>query len=418
MRVAYVCADPGVPVFGTKGSSVHVQEIVRAWRRAGADVTVYCVRAGNDRPADLTGLDVVERPPRRAEPAAREAPSAWAEPSPREELAAREGALEEAALALADTVLRDGCDVVYERYSLFSPALSVVAGALGVPAVLEVNAPLIEEQQRYRQLFDVDLAESTLRRNAVAADAVACVSEPVLRWVKRRVPEARTVLAPNGVNTSRITARPAGAWPSGRRAGPRAGGQGQRRFTVAFTGTLKPWHGVPDLLAAVALANADPESTGRWTVRIIGDGPGRRDLERLAAELGVDAEFTGAVPPDSVPRLLHECDAAAAPYPHPESGQDHYFSPLKVYEYLAAGMPVIATSVGQIPSIIEQERTGLMVPACDPAAFAAALNRLAADGALREWLGIQARAAAVEHHSWDGVLSLITAALASRQEVA
>lgn len=59
MRVAYVCADPGVPVFGTKGSSVHVQEIVRAWRRAGADVTVYCVRAGNDRPADLDRKSVV-----------------------------------------------------------------------------------------------------------------------------------------------------------------------------------------------------------------------------------------------------------------------------------------------------------------------------------------------------------------------
>lgn len=406
MRVAYVCADPGVPVFGTKGSSVHVQEIVRAWRRSGADVTVYCVRAGNDRPADLAGLDVVELPPRRAEPSARG------------ELAAREGALEEAALALADTVLRDGCDVVYERYSLFSPALSVMSGALGVPAVLEVNAPLIEEQQRYRQLFDVDLAESTLRRNAVAADAVACVSEPVLWWVKQRVPQARTVLAPNGVNTSRITARPAGAWPSGRRAGPQAGSKDQSRLTVAFTGTLKPWHGVPDLLEAVALANAAPKYTGLWAVRIIGDGPGRPDLERLAAQLGVDAEFTGAVAPDSVPRLLHECDAAAAPYPQPEPGQDHYFSPLKVYEYLAAGMPVIATSVGQIPSIIEQERTGLMVPAGDPAAFAAALNRLAADAALRERLGTQARAAAVEHHSWDGVLSLITAALASRQEVA
>jgi glycosyltransferase involved in cell wall biosynthesis len=394
MRVAYICADPGVPVFGTKGSSVHVQEMVRAWRRAGADVTVYCVRAGNDKPADLGGLDVVERPPRKAEPAG------------------RERAVEEAAYSLGDTALRDGCDVAYERYSLFSPALSLVAGTLGVPAVLEVNAPLIEEQQRYRQLFDVGLAESMLRRNALAADAVACVSEPVLRWVKQRVPEARTVLAPNGVNTDRITARP---WerPAGRPGRPGSG-----RFVVAFTGTLKPWHGVPDLLEAVARANADPDRAGLWTVRIIGDGPGRPDLERLAARLGVEAEFTGAVLPESVPRLLHECDAAAAPYPQPEPGQDHYFSPLKVYEYLAAGMPVIATAVGQIPAVIEHGRTGLTVPAGDPAAFAAALKRLASDTALRERLGTQARAAAVEHHSWDGVLSLITAALASRQEVA
>ena len=139
MRVAYVCADPGVPVFGTKGSSVHVQEIVRAWRRAGADVTVYCTRAGTDRPADLAG-------PRRRRTPAPPAAAAGEE---------RERAIGEAAVALAEAVVRDGCDVVYERYSLFSPALAMVAGALRVPAVLEVNAPLIEEQQRYRQLFDV-----------------------------------------------------------------------------------------------------------------------------------------------------------------------------------------------------------------------------------------------------------------------
>nr|WP_031283401.1 hypothetical protein [Kocuria sp. UCD-OTCP] len=62
MRLAYVCADPGVPVFGTKGASVHVQEILRAWRARGAEVRLYATRVGDDVPADLADVPVVHVP--------------------------------------------------------------------------------------------------------------------------------------------------------------------------------------------------------------------------------------------------------------------------------------------------------------------------------------------------------------------
>jgi glycosyltransferase involved in cell wall biosynthesis len=282
----------------------------------------------------------------------------------------------------------------------------VVARVLEVPSVLEVNAPLIEEQQRYRRLLDVKKAETVLRRNAGTADVVACVSEPVVRWVRDRVPTARTVLTPNGVNVERITPR-------------RPGRRNPRHLTVAFVGTLKPWHGVPCLLHAVALANGQAtEPDRRWRVKVIGDGPGREELERLAASLGVETDFTGAVPPAAVPGLLDECDSAAAPYPPEAPGQDDYFSPLKVYEYMAAAMPIIASAVGQIPSIVDDGRTGILVAPGEPASLAAALARLAEDPELRERLGAQARAAAVERFSWNGVLSRITSALAAARRVA
>ena len=387
-RVAYLCADPGVPVFGTKGSSVHVQEIVRAWRGAGAAVTVYCTLLGTERPRDLADLDVVEVKPDSV-------------PGP-----ARERAIQDAALSLVDEVLRHGCGLFYERYSLFSPALSVVARVLDVPSVLEVNAPLIEEQQRYRQLLDVKKAETVFRRNAATADVVACVSEPVVRWVHARVPTARTVLAPNGVNVDRITAR-------------RPGRRNPDHLTVGFVGTLKPWHGVPGLLHGVALANqqtVDPAL--RWQLLVVGDGPGREDLERLAASLGVPAEFTGAVPPAAVPGLLADCDAAAAPYPPDAPGQDDYFSPLKVFEYMAAALPVIASAVGQLPYIIQHGRTGILVPPGEPAALADALLRLGEDPGLRDRLGREARSDAVLRFSWSGVLSRITAALPPARRLA
>ena len=83
-----------------------------------------------------------------------------------------------------------------------------------------------------------------------------------------------------------------------------------------------------------------------------------------------------------------------------------------------AAMPIIASAEGQIPSIIDDGRTGILVPPGEPEALAAALTRLADDPALRERLGDQARREAVERFSWNDVLSRITAALPAARRMA
>ena len=132
MRIAYVTVDPGIPVFGTKGASVHIQEVVRELIRRGHDVTVHTTRAGRDIPDDLAGLKVIETRIEADDPAA------------------RERAQQEVSARIAARIIADGADLVYERYSLFSTALAEVTDATGAVGVLEVNAPLIEEQRSHR----------------------------------------------------------------------------------------------------------------------------------------------------------------------------------------------------------------------------------------------------------------------------
>ena len=72
MRIAYVTVDPGIPVFGTKGASVHIQEGGRELIRRGHDVTVHTTRAGRDIPDDLAGLEVIETRIDADDPGARE----------------------------------------------------------------------------------------------------------------------------------------------------------------------------------------------------------------------------------------------------------------------------------------------------------------------------------------------------------
>ncbi|MGG7442156.1 glycosyltransferase [Zafaria sp. J156] len=374
LRVAYVCLDPGIPVFGSKGASVHVQEIVRALRARGAAVTLYCARTGGAPPADLDGLRVVERRLGRGPAAEREL--------------AQIRASREAARRIAD----DGADLVYERYSLFSTVLAELGGQ-GVPGILEVNAPLIDEQRRHRELHHEGRALEVARAQIGAAVRTVCVSGAVADWARGHAPVGaadRVRVVANGVNTDRI--RPGtGTAPS---AVP----------TVVFVGTLKPWHGVETLIDAVAA------SAGRWRLRIVGDGPLRGALEDRAAALGPAAagrvEFTGAVAPERIGPLLGDAELAAAPYPA-ASEAESYFSPLKIYEYLAAGLPVVGSRVGQVPGIVDDGRTGVLVEPSDAGALAAALDALAADPARREGMARAARAEAVEHHGWDRVLDRI-----------
>lgn len=391
-RVAYVCADPGIPVFGTKGASVHLQELVRAWRARGAQVEVYAVRLGDreQAPADLADLVVHEVPLPPADAAG-------------DRLAAREQAQRRAADELARRVVAAAPDVVHERYSLFSTVLERVREQLGTGSttVLEVNSPLIDEQRRHRGLVDGAAAEAALAAQVRAADVVACVSQPVADWVRSGVGHARSsrqpgrsdhdhvIVTPNGVNTERI--RPV---TPDLRGDP----------VVVFVGTLKPWHGVEDLVAAAARAQVP------WRLRIVGDGPQREAVLRMAERHRLDVELTGAVPPDRVPAVLEGAAVAVAPYP---ATDDHYFSPLKVYEYAAAGLPVVASRIGQIPTVVRDGETGLLVPPSDPTALAGAIDALAADLDRARELGAAGRRLVSARHTWHHVLDATLAPVAN-----
>ena len=371
MRVAYLCLDPGVPIFGSKGASVHVQEIIRSWRARGADVTIYCTRPGSDIPADLADVPVV------------------VQPIPKGSGVERERAQAAAAATLADRVIADGATVAYERYSLFSDALARVTSALNIPGFLEVNAPLIDEQRIHRSLVGEDVALETLQRQVAAAARTVCVSQPVAEWVKERVSiehHSTVAVVPNGVNVNRIRPTPETAGSP----------------VVVFVGTLKPWHGVETLIQAKAVASTD------WALRIVGAGPEGERLRELAASSGTTVEFTGAITPELIPAALAGCAVATAPYPAMEDANDQYFSPLKIYEYCAAGLPVVASRVGQVPSIIDDGVTGLLVDPSDPAALAAAIDDLAGAPLARAAMSNAARTMATDHHSWDSVLDRIT----------
>jgi glycosyltransferase involved in cell wall biosynthesis len=283
-------------------------------------------------------------------------------------------------------------DLVYERYALWSFAGMEHARAAGVPGLLEVNAPLIEEQAEYRTLVDRLGAEEVARRVFRAATVLLAVSAEVASYLGGyHQARGRIHVVPNGVNPERFS-------PGLRHLR----GPGEK-FVVGFVGSLKPWHGLPTLVEAFSHLHRRYPDTH---LVVVGDGPERTRLLDDLTRHGLCAAATlcGAVSPAEVPRLLAGMDAAVAPYPQ---HTPFYFSPLKVYEYMAAGVPVVASRVGQVAELIEHGVTGLLCPPGDALALAAALEELKEAPGLGQRLGEEARATVLRGHTWETVAERI-----------
>ncbi len=391
MRVAYVSADPGVPIYGNKGCSIHVQEVVRALKTYGAEVDIFAARVGGDPPPGLEDVAVYPL----VEQAVGRVLKYKTRPTTGD-AAARERAAMRMNRGLMHALRRHGpFDVVYERYSLWGFAGMRFARQQGIPGVLEVNAPLIQEQAEHRTLCDKAAATRIAERSFSAAHTIVAVSAAVAEYVREITGTvARLTVIPNGVDPSRF--------PLPDIQKPRARGAG---FTVGFVGTLKPWHGVSTLVDAFAeLHREDPTSR----LVVVGDGPMRVEVTQRLDALGLSAvsRLTGAVAPQSIPALLSTMDAAVAPY---AARSGFYFSPLKILEYMAAGLPIVASRMGQIEDLISDGETGLL---CEPSCVRSLAERLLwlRDApALRQELGSAARAAVLKDHTWLDVTQRIFA---------
>jgi len=149
---------------------------------------------------------------------------------------------------------------------------------------------------------------------------------------------------------------------------------------VGSVGTLRPEKRFDVLLRAAARLVAWPG----FRVVIVGAGPERGRLERLAAELGLaDAVMLLGARTD-VPDVIRAFDVAV-------NCSDFEGTPLSVLEYMDAGLPVVAARVGGLPSLIDDGVHGLLVPRRDPAALADALDELLADGDRRRAMGAAGR---------------------------
>jgi glycosyltransferase involved in cell wall biosynthesis len=301
---------------------------------------------------------------------------------------------------LKNIIKETNIDVVHERATLFgfSASLSKLK-----PNVLEVNAPLAEEYQHFysyscwdRTIFK-KLANKIERYALANADKIIAVSKNVRNYIiSKGIDPSKVTVIPNGANTDLFN--------------PNVDGSMIRsKFgltdepIIIFSGSLQPWHGVDQLLDAFPnIMRTIP----RARLLIVGGGIMKKEIESKISKnrLNKSVILTGRVNYKEMPKYLAAADIAVAPYP---PLKDFYFSPIKLFEYMAMGKPIVASNLGQISEVLTHRETGILFQAGNINEMCHAIIELLHDKYLARKIGENARKLALKEYNWKKTAQMV-----------
>lgn len=273
--------------------------------------------------------------------------------------------------------------VVYEAHGIAADT------AAAMPAM--VSGGGAASPSKIRRLTDRDA------RVWHSADGYVTITAGLKNELERRFgPRSHVAVVPDGTRAATATEYTKKTATDYTDDTDRAAADARRPFTIGYAGHLYPWKGVDLVIEAVA---AIPEARGL----IVGGHEQEPDLTRVKALAdtlfcGTRVTFTGMLPPSDVAARLHDADVLVIPNP-PSALSREFTSPLKLFEYMASGRPIVASDLPSIREVLADDRNALLFEAGNPQALTAAVRRIKEDPALAARLAGQARLD-VQDYTW------------------
>lgn len=366
MRICYVAADVTIP--GIMGGSTHTYEVSRHLLKLGHKVFVICRRQRGQRKYEIyEGIHLhriyrgIMFPTRRTR---------WKNAT---KLSLKQHAYHAylhigffiyAGLKVADIAKTQRIDVILERgTSLGEGALASIVTKK--PLILEVISP-------HYTSFSFKRAKKVLTFSKKAL---------------RKAPEEKIEVVTAAANTELFN-----PGIDGKQVRTQCGLGNS--LVIGYVGSFAPWHGVETLIQAMKHIIQQMPNTKLLLV-----GPYPEEICHLLKELNLMeyTVLTGPVPYQDVPQYLAACNILVAPYSSRQWGE--LYSYVKIYEYMAMGKPLIATSIIPDSKIIEEKEAGMLVPPDDSLKLSENVLKLLVDEDLASKLATQARRVSLEH-SW------------------
>lgn len=268
-------------------------------------------------------------------------------------------------------------DVVYERCNLYSFAGVLLKKLTRVPLILEVNAPLARERKNFGGLGFPGFAAAGERWTWRNADIVL----PVTAVLAAEIAEAgvtsdRLAVTPNAIDPGKFDA-------VCNSAAAREEFGLSDKIVLGFVGFVRDWHGLDQVIDLLAR----PDLPTNTHLMIVGEGPAIADLKSKAKKLGVEDRviFAGLVERSQIAQIVAAFDIALVPK------CVEYCSPLKLFEYMAAGKAILAPDQENIREILTSGKSALLYQPNAPGAMADGIAELVHNTALREKLGREAQ---------------------------
>ena len=295
-----------------------------------------------------------------------------------------------AAVAFAEVIRERGIEHIHAHWATYpATAAYIISRLLDIPFSFTAHA------------YDATLIRALIREKVRRAAFIVTCTRLNHRFLKALVPEADPKILVNhhGIFLDKFV-------PNGRQSS-----QNKEPFHILSCGSLYPRKGIPDLLEACRLLR-----DGGWNFccTIVGEGPLRHRLELFLRQHRLEqcVRLLGALPQKQLIHHYQEADLFVLPCMTDYLGWDEFFTdpllllevglaipfrpitdgiPNVLVEAMAIGVPVISTTVAGVPELIEDERTGLLVPERNPAALAKAIERLLKNPHWRQELARRAR---------------------------
>jgi glycosyltransferase involved in cell wall biosynthesis len=286
-------------------------------------------------------------------------------------------------------------DILYERYNLYTPAGKWLKKQTGIPYLLEVNAPLADERSQHGKLVFENYARLVEEQTWKAADYLLPVSKVLGDIIQHSISPQKNIISVlhNGINLQTYE-----NLPDKKQAREQLSG-----FTIptdaiclGFVGFARKWHGLETIIKLIA-EETQKQPSIKLHFLIIGDGPAIESCMECAKSLNLSDQvhFTGFIEQAKIPAYLSSIDIALQP------SVTEYASPLKLFEYMAASLAIIAPNQNNIQEVLKDGSNALLFNIGDQGMLMEHIRALIHNPQLRSELGQAAYQTIIDNkHTW------------------